>query len=116
MLQNNIFQFFEGGPKSPLFASNRHGGFSLSEAETCVADGRYCVSSAELDFWYPCDQKTVKSMHNQTIYTNCFFGRGPLQVGFFLQLNFYLNKILFILVELELQLWSAATLFALAKH
>ncbi|KAI6229638.1 Glyco-hydro-19-cat domain-containing protein [Aphelenchoides besseyi] len=78
--RGGLYHFFEGGPKSKLFATVRHG-FTIKEAETCVKDGRYCASNPELDFWYPCEQPNTLSTHNQTTYTGCYFGRGPLQLS-----------------------------------
>ncbi|KAI6224387.1 hypothetical protein M3Y99_01406300 [Aphelenchoides fujianensis] len=75
--RGGLFHFFEGGPKSKLFSTVRHG-FSIKEAETCVQEGRYCASNPELDFWYP---RTNSSAHNQTTYSGCYFGRGPLQLS-----------------------------------
>ncbi|KAI6190437.1 hypothetical protein M3Y97_00117800 [Aphelenchoides bicaudatus] len=78
--RGGLYHYFEGGPKSKLFSTLRHG-FAVKEAETCVEEGRYCASNPELDFWYPCDQPNIATKTNSTTYTGCYFGRGPLQLS-----------------------------------
>ncbi|CAD5232246.1 unnamed protein product [Bursaphelenchus xylophilus] len=78
--RGGLYHFFEGGPKSKLFSSSRHG-FSMDEGESCVEEGRYCASNPEIDFWYPCNQPNINSSLNHTTYSGCYFGRGPLQLS-----------------------------------
>lgn len=46
-----------------------------------MEEGRYCASSPELDFWYPCNQPNLQTSLNHTTYAGCYFGRGPLQLS-----------------------------------
>lgn len=80
--RGGFYQYFEGGPKSHLFPKKRVGS-AIDDGGRCVEDGRYCLHSAELDFWYPCKMyhgDNSGESENST-YTGCYFGRGPLQLS-----------------------------------
>uniref|UniRef100_A0A914WGH0 Chitin-binding type-2 domain-containing protein n=1 Tax=Plectus sambesii TaxID=2011161 RepID=A0A914WGH0_9BILA len=67
--RGGFFNWFEGGPTSPLIPNGN--GHSPSDGTSCTAQGRYCSSgSSEIDYWYPCKPNA------------CYFGRGALQISY----------------------------------
>uniref|UniRef100_A0A914H2Z3 C2H2-type domain-containing protein n=1 Tax=Globodera rostochiensis TaxID=31243 RepID=A0A914H2Z3_GLORO len=79
--RGGFYHFFEGGPRSPLFAKRRDGN-AFRDGERCVEEGHYCKRSPELDFWYPCKQfEDSSESANSSAFEGCYFGRGPLQLS-----------------------------------
>ncbi|KFD47603.1 hypothetical protein M513_11522 [Trichuris suis] len=74
--RGGFFNWFEGGPTS-LFLPSSSPGYDPKDGEVCNAQGRYCSSSAELDYFYPCH----KEMSDQ-YYKGCYFGRGAIQLSY----------------------------------
>ena len=79
--RGGMYNWIEGGRKSQLVTSKAK--LQIPRVgEECTDEGRYCASSPELDFWYPCNRKS-RSTGNLTRYEGCYFGRGPLQATCF---------------------------------
>ncbi|KHN82868.1 Endochitinase 1 [Toxocara canis] len=76
--RGGLYNWFEGGPTSS-FLSPESPGYEPSDGNQCNFAGRYCISSPELDYWYPCN-RSEKTTNNY--FTDCFFGRGAFQISY----------------------------------
>lgn len=76
--RGGLYNWFEGGRESEFFTATPK--LQIPRiGDSCTEDGQYCAKNPELDFWYPCSQKS-ETIDNKTVYYGCYFGRGPLQV------------------------------------
>uniref|UniRef100_A0A914X038 Glycoside hydrolase family 19 catalytic domain-containing protein n=1 Tax=Plectus sambesii TaxID=2011161 RepID=A0A914X038_9BILA len=74
--RGGFFNWFEGGPTSAFLPNGQ--GHSPADGATCNNNGRYCTSSAEIDYWYPCSSESGSSGQ----FHGCYFGRGALQISY----------------------------------
>ncbi|CDW56696.1 Glyco hydro 19 domain containing protein [Trichuris trichiura] len=75
--RGGFYNWFEGGPTSqflPAYAPGHH----PIDGDLCNAAGKYCVSNAEQNYFYPCNEQKFKYYY----YKGCYFGRGPIQLSY----------------------------------
>ncbi|VDP08986.1 unnamed protein product [Soboliphyme baturini] len=74
--RGGFYNWFEGGPVSSFLPPGTPGN-APEEGEKCNLGGKYCSSSAELDYFYPCNTKTEGNL-----FYGCYFGRGAIQLSY----------------------------------
>ena len=91
--RGGFFNWFEGGPTSSFLDRYRlifglrfklrlrlrlmlcrdSPGYRPEDGTSCIAAGKYCASGAELDYWFPCNTKMVRSSFLSQMPALCLF-------------------------------------------
>uniref|UniRef100_A0AC35U242 Glyco_hydro_19_cat domain-containing protein n=1 Tax=Rhabditophanes sp. KR3021 TaxID=114890 RepID=A0AC35U242_9BILA len=75
--RGGFFNWFEGGPVSSFLRQNASGS-SPEDGSVCNQAGKYCTDTAELSYFYPCNN----SQTEDSFYKGCYFGRGAIQISY----------------------------------
>ncbi|MFH4979907.1 hypothetical protein AB6A40_006616 [Gnathostoma spinigerum] len=76
--RGGFFNWFEGGPISS-FLNPSSPGLKPEDGAKCIASGRYCESSPEIDYWFKCGGSSTPI---NGYYNACYFGRGAIQISY----------------------------------
>ncbi|CAI5452112.1 unnamed protein product [Caenorhabditis angaria] len=77
--RGGFFNWFEGGPTSG-FLDPANPGHQPIDGDSCSLGGLYCSSSAQINYFYECANKS--SGNPASPFKGCYFGRGAIQISY----------------------------------